>query len=415
MLTDDQISVLQKAVSTLQGQPDLINDPKLAFFKAFMLSLGARIPVKSTEAKPESRPEMEIESDSDNEGDDEQPFQFNEPEIRDDKPDSKYLELVKDFEVISTEEDVKGQTMPNLSTEPTDQDFDDAAAAKQAALAALENGDFSTAFNKYTEAANKNPQSALLIAGRADVLLKMKRPRAALKDVNFALSQNPDSAKALKLRGQAYLAIGDFANSHKDLARGQQIDYDDKSQAILNKVSKVIEYSRNRDRERQKAIDERKQRELAARKAWQEKQAKKHQHHDHDDHGDHSGHNHGPGGHSHGPAGQGPAGQGPAGGGFDPSGMPGGIDWSKIGGGQFNATGINLNDILNSPLGKNFSDPSMQAKLGKLFSDPEALAAMNNPKMRDAMNELMKNPNYKSSDPEVNAALNKLKQKVFAQ
>ena len=39
--------------------------------------------------------------------------------------------------------------------------------------------------------------------------------------------KNPDSAKALRIRGRALKELGEFERSIKDLAASQQIDYDD--------------------------------------------------------------------------------------------------------------------------------------------------------------------------------------------
>jgi len=42
-----------------------------------------------------------------------------------------------------------------------------------------------------------NPHSALVVAKRANALLKLKRPNAAIRDCNFAIKMNPDSAKGM--------------------------------------------------------------------------------------------------------------------------------------------------------------------------------------------------------------------------
>eukprot|EP00971_Amphidinium_carterae_P045964 904272-Amphidinium_carterae.1 len=42
----------------------------------------------------------------------------------------------------------------------------------------------------------------MLLCKRGELLLKLRRPKAALQDSNAALKINPDSAKAYRLRGK---------------------------------------------------------------------------------------------------------------------------------------------------------------------------------------------------------------------
>merc|ERR1719188_2919510 len=67
----------------------------------------------------------------------------------------------------------------------------------------------------------------MMYTKRADLLLKLKRPRACISDCDAALTVNPDSAKAYRLRGKAHRKLGNWAEAHKDLATGQKLDYDD--------------------------------------------------------------------------------------------------------------------------------------------------------------------------------------------
>ena len=50
--------------------------------------------------------------------------------------------------------------------------------------------------------------SALTLANRAECLLKLFRPCAAIADSTAALALNPDSAKALRCRGKCYRYLG---------------------------------------------------------------------------------------------------------------------------------------------------------------------------------------------------------------
>merc|ERR1712086_648752 len=115
----------------------------------------------------------------------------------------------------------------------TDEQMDKQSEAKQAAVDALENG-----LEKYSEAIRIGNASALMYAKRADLLLKLKRPRACINDSNAALKLNPDSGKAYKTRGRAYRKLCKWEESFMDLTTGQKIDYADDTADIVDVVSK---------------------------------------------------------------------------------------------------------------------------------------------------------------------------------
>jgi suppressor of tumorigenicity protein 13 len=73
------------------------------------------------------------------------------------------------------------------------------------------------ALEKYTEAVLAAPPSALLYANRATVLLKLEQYRAAERDCTEALKINPDSAKALRIRGKAYEHMEKWEKARADL------------------------------------------------------------------------------------------------------------------------------------------------------------------------------------------------------
>jgi len=51
LLPDEEVAKLKKFVSVLQANPELLWEPKLAFFKDFLESLGATLPKKKQESK----------------------------------------------------------------------------------------------------------------------------------------------------------------------------------------------------------------------------------------------------------------------------------------------------------------------------------------------------------------------------
>jgi suppressor of tumorigenicity protein 13 len=77
-------------------------------------------------------------------------------------------------------------------------DWDGAADAKEKAAEARANGDFSVAVEMFTKALSLGQVSAIALANRAECLLKLRRPLAAISDCDAAIAINPDSAKALR-------------------------------------------------------------------------------------------------------------------------------------------------------------------------------------------------------------------------
>ncbi len=60
-------------------------------------------------------------------------------------------------------------------------------------------GYISVHYSRYTGAIVIGNPSALLYTRRAELLLKLKRPVAAIKDCDAALKLNPDSGKNLRI------------------------------------------------------------------------------------------------------------------------------------------------------------------------------------------------------------------------
>ncbi len=77
-------------------------------------------------------------------------------------------------------------------------DWDAAADAKEKANDAKSSGDYAKAVEHLTRALAVGQVSAMTLATRAECLLKLKRPCAAIADCDAAISINPDSAKALR-------------------------------------------------------------------------------------------------------------------------------------------------------------------------------------------------------------------------
>ena len=250
-------------------------------------------------------------------------------------------------------------------------DFDKAADLKQKAADCKSSGDWDGALEAYTAAVLAAAPSPLLLANRATALLKLGRPRAAVRDCDQALQENPDSAKALRVRGKARKELGQWEAALQDLSASQQIDFDEGTVEDLKFLTekhveqeKTDAAKRNEEEERlrKKAADIKKAQAEAKREA-EEEQAR-----------------------------SSAAGGFPGGGG---GGMPGGM------GGMGGMPGM----------GGMGGMPGM----ADIMKDPELVAAMQNPKVMNAFMEAQSNPAKLMelmSDPEVGPVLQKLMAKL---
>ena len=127
-------------------------------------------------------------------------------------------------------------------------------------------GDRAKAIEHYTVALKLMP-SPLTYAKRAECYLKLKKPNAAVRDCDKALDANPDSAKALRIRGSAHRFLGSYEAAQADLAAAQRIDYDDSIDEIQKFVNK-----RCVDRRAKKVAKEKKQRDRMQQEAKERKE-----------------------------------------------------------------------------------------------------------------------------------------------
>lgn len=126
---------------------------------------------------------------------------------------------------------------PMYSGDGSDDDFDKATAAKMAASDFKSQGLYDEALAKFNEAIVSAEPSALLLANRAHVLFKLNKYAAATRDCDAALEKNPDSAKALRIRGECHLKRGKFHDARKDLSAAQTIDFDEDAAMMLKEAT----------------------------------------------------------------------------------------------------------------------------------------------------------------------------------
>lgn len=226
--------------------------------------------------------------------------------------------------------------------------------AKMAASKAASSGDYAAALEKWNTVIQAKP-SPLTLAKRADVLLKLRRPNAAIADCDAALKMNPDSAKSLKTRGKAYRLIGEWEKANSDLGQGNGIDFDEESaevQKVVQAHASVIRERKNKHAAAMRAWTTEKEtieRTAARKKAQREYNAQKQQEMPEM------------------PSGMGgmPGGMGGMPGGM--GGMPGGMGGMPGGGGMPGMGGADPLANLSPEMKAKLTDPAVQAKLSGIF------------------------------------------------
>ncbi|KAK0417223.1 hypothetical protein QR680_012890 [Steinernema hermaphroditum] len=227
---DTHVELLRQFVAACEVNPNILHETKFAFYKNYLESLGATLPPKRDEA---TEPPKEAAADE-NEADED--FDLPPPEI-------------DNSGVIPPDE---GEELPmgDSNKEPSEDDLEKANDERN---------------KHFTNSIELNPGSAMLHAKRANVLLKLSKPIAAIRDCDKAISINPDSATAYKFRGRANRLLGKWLEAHNDLATACKLDYDDVANEWLKEVEsnakKIQDFNRAKERHaEEKKLNERKER-----------------------------------------------------------------------------------------------------------------------------------------------------------
>uniref|UniRef100_A0A0K0CXF8 TPR_REGION domain-containing protein n=1 Tax=Angiostrongylus cantonensis TaxID=6313 RepID=A0A0K0CXF8_ANGCA len=219
---DEHLMLLKQFVSNVRANTDLLHNPSLSFFREFLEELGAKIPPMKKEMNAEGAAKAEPK--------------FPEPEPMEEESPVPYPSDIDNSGVVEPDHDSTPLPMGDPNKETSDEDLEKANEERDKAIAAFSEGMFDDALKHFTEAIELNPGSAMLHAKRASVLLKLKRPMAAIADCDKAISINPDSAQAYKFRGRAYRLLGKWVEAHTDLATACKLDYDDVANEWLKEV-----------------------------------------------------------------------------------------------------------------------------------------------------------------------------------
>mmetsp|Transcript_16933 Transcript_16933/g.51368 ORF Transcript_16933/g.51368 Transcript_16933/m.51368 type:complete len:370 (-) Transcript_16933:348-1457(-) len=234
------LKAAESVVKAVEADPALLEAPELAFLKNFKLGISA-----AEEQEPEEEEEEEEETE-----------------------DGTMAAEKETFPVMPT----------NAAEAAEDADWSIAAEKK---AAAAQEPNLKTALGLFTEALEAEAATASLsassIAKRAECLLKLKRPAAAIRDCDEAIKLNPDSAKALKVRGKAHRLLGDWTQANLDLAAAQKIDFDPDLKELCDLVKAKAAEMASAEREKQRAADLAKRKAAAAEKRKREQQAREQQ------------------------------------------------------------------------------------------------------------------------------------------
>eukprot|EP00930_Biecheleria_cincta_P097939 TRINITY_DN8961_c0_g2_i2.p1 TRINITY_DN8961_c0_g2~~TRINITY_DN8961_c0_g2_i2.p1 ORF type:complete len:726 (+),score=213.13 TRINITY_DN8961_c0_g2_i2:32-2179(+) len=139
-----------------------------------------------------------------------------------------------------------------VEPEPTEKQQEAIARWKQEAQDALDVGNSRTALERFTEVIEGGGASALMLTKRGELLLKERRPLAAIKDCSAAIRVNEDLGKAYRIRGIAYRKLGRYREARSDLVQAQKLDFDEGISAIEKFVSSKVRQEEKKQRKRRR-------------------------------------------------------------------------------------------------------------------------------------------------------------------
>mmetsp|Transcript_36288 Transcript_36288/g.104251 ORF Transcript_36288/g.104251 Transcript_36288/m.104251 type:complete len:415 (+) Transcript_36288:88-1332(+) len=105
--------------------------------------------------------------------------------------------------------------------------------AEREAAAALQDNDLQRAVDAYTLAMRTGGATSMMLANRAALLLKQKRPCAAIRDCTAALKISSSFVKAYRIRAIAHRKLGHWLKGHTDIAEAQKLKFDEETGEIL--------------------------------------------------------------------------------------------------------------------------------------------------------------------------------------
>ena len=165
------VDALKQAVDKLKADPALLHAPSMDFFRDYLRSLGATLPVQTSsekaapsDAKPTEAEESEAAESS--------------VEDEDEADDDVVAEADADVQTP--------QAAPDMSKEPSEDELSKAAELKGQAMEAAAAGETDKAEALWNEVVVLTP-NANVLASRGMCFLAKKKPLAAIRDADYAL------------------------------------------------------------------------------------------------------------------------------------------------------------------------------------------------------------------------------------
>lgn len=270
-----QLMELKAFVELCKSTPSVLHKPELSFFKSYLESLGAKIPpAPAEEARPETPEEPKMDKAPSPE------------DVEVETPESEESDIDLDTSGVVESDDDEPLEVGDASIEVTEEMMEESSEKRSQAMALQSEGKLEESVKAWTEAILKNPTCAVLYAKRANVLLRLQKPNAAIRDADKALEFNPDQPLAYKIRGRANRLLGNWEEAAHDLATACKLDYTDEANEWLKEVmpnaKKLQEHRRKWERKREER--ELKERQDRIRRAKEERE-KEYQRHK-EQHGD---------------------------------------------------------------------------------------------------------------------------------
>ena len=219
LLDPSKSSQIHETLKILEKHPDLLHIPQMGYLRKFLADMETKLP-ELIRAKETAR----IAN----------PLPMPQP------PDESCYFDPKDPEAIEPEDYPLPPLGPSEVLSLSHADALHLEDIKRRAKCAIESSNNEDALAMLTEAIQHGSvELPSLYAKRAELLLKMRRPTAAVRDATEALKLNSDFASAYRIRGCANRALQNWEQAHIDLAQAQSIDFDEKAEKIQKKVDKV--------------------------------------------------------------------------------------------------------------------------------------------------------------------------------
>jgi len=255
---------LKGFITLCRTDPGVIHKPELAFFKDYLVSMGADLPPKPEEPATEEKKTYTAPPKAESAKDDE----VEDMELSEESD----VELDMEGVLPNPDPETPHEMGDSNKKEMTDEEMDKFDEKRSEAMQAFSEGEWDKAINLFTESIQLNPNSAAMFAKRGTAYMKTKRPNACVRDCTRAIELNPDNAAAYKFRGRAFRLLGKFTEAAKDLATACKIDFDEQADEWLKEVQpnakKLAEHKRKKERKTaEKEIKERQERVKKAREA----------------------------------------------------------------------------------------------------------------------------------------------------